>query len=89
VIDSYVQALSVTREAEAYETSQYAVELEGALVLDDLREGRVGLPLAGNAARLDVVEPPVHASRRGYPKGADVLRAKLGRLRELRQLGVA
>ena len=62
VIASHVQALGVPREAEAYEAAMYVVEFKGRLVLDNVSEGRVGLALARNAARLEVVEPAVHAN---------------------------
>jgi len=62
VIAGYVQALSVVGKAETHEAALYVVEFKGRLVLDNVSEGRVGLALARNAARLEVVEPAVHAN---------------------------
>jgi len=59
VVAGGVQTLGVAGEAEADEAARAVVELEGGLMFDDLREGRVGLALAGYAARLDVVEVPL------------------------------
>src|SRR5215218_1071210 len=59
VVAGDVQALGVAGEAEADEAARDVVELEGGLMFDDLREGRVGPALAGYAARLDVVEVPL------------------------------
>jgi hypothetical protein len=61
VVARHVQALSVVREAEPDEAAGYVAQLEGGLVRDDLREGRVRLSLPGNAARPDVLEAPVNA----------------------------
>src|SRR5215203_4005635 len=68
VVAGNVQTLRVVGEPEADEATRDVVKLEGGLVLDDLCEGRVGLVLAGHAARLDVLEASVHpdgAARRG------------------------
>src|SRR5215213_4167536 len=60
VVAGDVQTLGVVGKPEADETSRDVVKLEGGLVFDDLYEGRVGLALAGHAARLDVLEAPIH-----------------------------
>src|SRR5215203_1940137 len=57
-----VNPLGVVGKTETQEASPDAVEFEGGLALDDLGEGRVGLALAGYAARLDVVKVPVYAN---------------------------
>src|SRR5918995_1231043 len=61
VVARHVQALSVVWEAEPNEAAGYVAQLEGGLVRDDLREGRVRLSLPGNAARPDILEAPVNA----------------------------
>ena len=60
VVAGDIQTLRVVGKPEADETTRDIVKLEGGLVFDDLYEGWVGLALAGHAARLDVLEAPIH-----------------------------
>ena len=60
MVAGYVQTLGVVGEAEADEASRDIAKLEGGLVFDDVYEKRIRLSLAGYAARLDVLELPVH-----------------------------